>query len=105
MESSVLDRNIATHALHCPDDPPTLSVACHPEWDVETTLREATFILNAQVRVSTVGEIRALGHEVEPLGRPPHASLKFGAEPSEEVYDVLRDAFSAPRSRQGTGDD
>lgn len=96
MCSDDFDRNIKDHSAFYPDDPPTLSVAAHAEWDVERICREATFIKNRQVRTSTVGQIRHLRHEVVLFGRVPHGSLQLCAHGSDLLYDDLRAVFSEP---------
>jgi hypothetical protein len=98
MLSDDLDENIKAHAAHYPDDPPTLSVASHRDWDVDRICRETTFIKNRQVRVSTVGAIRALRHDVVPFGRIPHCSLQLCAGGSDALYNDLRGAFGEPIS-------
>jgi len=105
MESATLATNIAKHAVFFPDDPPSLSVGAHPEWTATEIVVAAAFIPNAQVRVSTVGAIRALGHDVVPQGRIPHANLRLSANPSEDVYDELRSVFSEPIRKEDIPDD
>jgi hypothetical protein len=94
MSSATLDDALKKHARFYPDDPPSLSVAAHPGWDAETLQREARFIPHPVVRLSTVGELRALGHDVVQSGRPPHACLQLCAPGSDELYEDLRAAFS-----------
>lgn len=48
------------------------------------------------MRVSTVGEVRALGHDVVRSGKPPHADLILASEPTEEVWEDLRGVFEEP---------
>jgi len=47
---------------------------------------------NEQIRVSTVGQIRAVGLDVVPEGRPGHAQVTF-ADVSNKSLDMFRGAF------------
>jgi hypothetical protein len=96
MLSDDLDQNIKTHLARFPDDPPTLSVAAHAEWDVAQICGAALFIRNRQIRTSTVGQIRNLRHDVVLFGRVPHCSLQLCAGGSDALYDDLRAVFSDP---------
>jgi hypothetical protein len=91
-----LDKNIRKHARRWPDDPPTLSVGAYPGWTAEEIMLTALFIENHHVRLSTVGEIRALRHDVVPFGRVPHCSLQLCAPGSDALYTDLCGAFSDP---------
>lgn len=49
-----------------------------------------------QIRVSTVGALRARGFRVSHPDRYGHASLVFPGPPSDADYERLLDAFSEP---------
>src|SRR5438552_2320289 len=64
----------------------SLSVASLPEADIDTIARVAN-LPYPQVRVSSVGRIRAAGYEVVPSEPPPaHADLRLGGIPTDQDW-------------------
>jgi hypothetical protein len=95
MESQTMMTNAQVHNAECPGEW-ALSVAAVNGWTVEALAMAAPFP-NRQMRVSTVGAIRALGHDVRPtIDDPPHADLVLSREPDEELWEELRGAFDPP---------
>jgi hypothetical protein len=58
----------------------------------------ASPIPHPQIRVSTVGEVRTLGHDVQPCGYGLHADLQLRGKPDEDMCEELRGAFEEPRA-------
>ena len=71
-------------------------VACAPGLTAGAMVRQSGWIRNNAVRLSTVGQVRAIGHDVIPSGKFPHADLKLCEEPSDALWEELRSVFSAP---------
>ena len=92
MQSITMNRSARIHHARHPGEW-AISVACAPDRTAADLAREATFIENLQIRTSTVGAIRALGHDVRATGRPPHADLVLRTIPSEPLFAALRDVF------------
>jgi hypothetical protein len=93
MESSTMLSNASIHNRRHPGEW-ALSVGCAEGWTAAEIAMEARFIQNRQIRTSTVGAVRALGHDVRLSGRPPHADLHLRTMPSEPLFDALRAAFN-----------
>jgi hypothetical protein len=74
-----------------------ISVACEPNSAADDLAQRAPF-RNRLMRVSTVGAIRGLGHDVVATGTPPHATLMLAQEPTEEDWEALRSVFSEPEA-------
>jgi len=92
MASGSLQDNAEVHNDEFPDEW-AISVSCAPDLDGPAIALASPWIRNTKVRLSTVGALRALGHEVLPSGKFPHADLKLREEPSETLWEELRGAF------------
>jgi hypothetical protein len=97
MESSTMLTNAEVHNLEHPGEW-AISVACLLDTP-PGTIGERSPYPGRWMRVSTVGAIRSIGHDVVRAGREPHANLVLGCEPSEEVWDQLRSVFDAPAEK------
>ena len=104
MESSTLMTNALDHNYEFPGDW-AISVASHPEWTVEEIAVAAPF-RNRDMRVSTVGDVRSLGHDVTMSGKPPHADLRLNRQPDEDAWEELRQVFgpTEPNPRYNKGE-
>lgn len=96
--------NASDHNIEHPGEW-AISVAAHPSWSADQIARGALFIRHSQIRTSTVGAVRALGHDVRPSGRLPHADLHLRTMPSEPLFDALRGAFGDPQPNPRLTDD
>jgi hypothetical protein len=56
----------------------------------------AANVMHQQIRVSSVGAIRAVGFDVISDGRPDHCLILFPNEPSQEDLERLTGCFSEP---------
>jgi hypothetical protein len=92
MASGNLQTNAEAHNDEFPDEW-AISVASAPELDAVALALASPWIRNGKVRVSTVGAVRAVGHDVVPSGEFPHADLKLREEPSEALWEELRSVF------------
>ena len=95
MASEDLVVNAETHNDEFPEEW-AISVACAPGLTAGAMVRQSGWIRNNAVRLSTVGQVRAIGHDVIPSGKFPHADLKLCEEPSDALWEELRSVFSAP---------
>jgi hypothetical protein len=94
MESRTLWVNARDHNYEFPGQW-AISVASAPGWSAEEIALAAPF-RNRDMRVSTVGEVRLLGHDVVVSDEPPHADLVLACEPTEETWEALREVFELP---------
>jgi hypothetical protein len=94
MASRVLQDNAEDHHEEHPDEW-AIPVASATGHDADELAIMSPWIRNGKVRLSTVGRVRAIGHDVVPSGEFPHADLKLREEPSEPLWEELRDAFPA----------
>jgi hypothetical protein len=70
-----------------------LSVFSHPSADVATICRIAWPILrHGQVRLSTVGALRASGYDVVPDGEKGHCLIPLGPPPWDDDWHALADS-------------
>lgn len=102
MESTTMATNARDYNVEHPGEW-AISVASMAGWFQDGLAMEAPF-RNRQMRVSTVGAIRALGHDVVRSGKAPHATLRLAQEPSEEVWEGLRGVFGPTVSNPRYGD-
>lgn len=72
-----------------------ISVASVAGWSADDIARTAPF-RNRDMRVSTVGDVRLLGHDVVVSDEPPHADLVLACEPTEQIWEALRETFDPP---------
>jgi len=86
--------NARDHNYECPGEW-AISVASVSGWSAEDIARAAPF-RNRDMRVATVGAVRSLGHDVVVSDEPPHADLVLSCEPTEEVWEALRQVFDLP---------
>lgn len=94
MESSTMWTNARDHNAEFPGSW-AISVASVADWAPEKIARAAPF-RNRDMRVSTVGAVRSLGHDVVVSGERPHADLMLACEPTEKSWDALRSVFDSP---------
>jgi hypothetical protein len=94
MQSRDLDRNAADHHDEFPDEW-AISVWSARGVDVDGLTQRAP-IRNPQICVCTVGALREIGHETAPSDEFPHADLKLRDEPSEALWEELREVFGGP---------
>jgi hypothetical protein len=94
MESSALWTNARDHNYEFPDEW-AISVSSGTGWSPDEIARAAPF-RNREMRVSTVGAVRLLGHDVIVSDEPPHADLVLACEPTEDIWEALREAFQLP---------
>lgn len=59
-------------------------------------IARASLIRNGQMRVSTVGRVRALGYEPYATDPWPHLEVRFEAEPTDDELEALVRAFEEP---------
>jgi hypothetical protein len=94
MEPRVMQVGAETHYEDCGEF--AISVASLPDASIEDITRMA-LLANNQIRVSTVGRIRACGYEVVPSEPPPaHADLKLPNPPTDDDWETLRSIFDDP---------
>jgi len=94
MQSRDLDHNACDHRDEFPGEW-AISVWSAPDLDVDA-LTKASPIRNRQICVTTVGALREIGHDVVPSNEFPHADLKLDADPSEALWEQLRQVFGTP---------
>jgi hypothetical protein len=77
-----------------------ISVYSVPDRDADSIAIEAPFG-NKQIRVATVGDLRAAGYDVTPSPwvHPLHADLRFAREPTDDDFEALRQIFAPARPR------
>jgi hypothetical protein len=100
MASETLQVNAEAHTLEHPGEW-AISVASAEGLDVAELVHRSPWIRNNTIRVASVGAVRALGHDVVPSGEFPHADLILGSEPSEAIWEELRQAFDDPIRKPG----
>jgi len=96
MESRPLFVNAHDHNTEFPGEW-AISVSSAAGWSAEQIAQEAPF-RNRDMRVSTVGAVRSLGHDVVVSDEPPHADLRLACAPTEEVWEALRGVFGAAQA-------
>lgn len=99
MASETLWTNAADHFRETTGQEWALSVASADGYQADELIEGSPWILNSKVRLSTVGEIRALGHDLVPSPPPLHADLILRERPSEALWEELRGVFSQPTKK------
>lgn len=95
MASETLRINAEAHRAEFPGEW-AISVSSADVLNEREIAEASPWILNGSVRVSSVGAIRALGHDVVPSGQFPHADLILDSAPSEILWEDLRGVFDDP---------
>lgn len=98
MESDVLDANARDHQVEHPGEW-AISCAAGPVEDLAEILEGVSWMRNRQVRLTTVGKVRALGHEVVPSPPSFHVDVILSDQPSEGLWEDLRGVFGPPMNK------
>jgi hypothetical protein len=110
MESKQLRLNAEAHHIEKlaedGSDEWALSVFSVPELEADEIAMGAPFP-NKQMRITTVGVLRAAGYDVtpSPWEHPLHADLRFISEPTEDDFEALRAIFDPPRPNPRLAED
>lgn len=94
MQSRDLTNNACDHNDECPGEW-AISVWAAADLD-EEEITAVSPIRNPKICVCTVEALRGAGHDVVPSDEFPHADLMLRDEPSELLWEELRETFGPP---------